>query len=695
MKKWLPRGKWRIILPGILVVLVVGALVVPRLLVGYYLERAQERLKRDFNTELIIKDYSVKGITGLELQGLKLVPVGGGDTLLKAERIFVSFGWWSLLGGSPTPDRLEMEHASLMAWQVQGRDNLSRFFSKRKEEDSSNDDNGYSGRAYRLLHLLLHKLPAEVDLKDVRMHYTGGRDTARVYIPALLADDEVEGKVTLNEVEYTLKGSLDLRDEQLDVRIGCASPQVRSYPYLTRRFGLRLGFEQLHVVLAEGSLSSSEVSLKGDMEGRKVAVYQRKLNKDTTRIASASLHYELDITPHQLELDSASNLKVNDLQIVPYLRYYKEDTTREYEARVTLPTMPAQRLLKSLPEGTFESLQGMETEGRIGLRLDFLYTSHQPDTVEFDLSVRKDKFKITKFGKARLTALNDTFMYHPYGSSRTMRVGNSNPNFMVLGDISRYLINAVHYSEDGTLFYSNGFSIEAFKRSIIDNIKHGKFRRGGSTIPMQLVKNVFLSREKTVERKMEEAVLTWIIMQNGLVKPSRMLEVYLNIIEWGPEIYGAKEAARYYFDKEPEFLGLEESIFLAMLVPSPRSFYYFINDSTMSVDSLHAPYFDLMGRVLSRRKVITEEQADRIDYNKVKIKGGAAAYVRSVKGRLRSQTGQRLSSADTVRSMQPTPKPARQPIDPSKPRQAPRTSPAERPARTTPTERPARRPFGT
>jgi membrane peptidoglycan carboxypeptidase len=86
------------------------------------------------------------------------------------------------------------------------------------------------------------------------------------------------------------------------------------------------------------------------------------------------------------------------------------------------------------------------------------------------------------------------------------------------------------------------------KRSGIYCQKHKtkKFSRGASTISMQLIKNVFLTREKTVSRKLEEILLVYILENNRIVK-ERMLEVYFNIIEWGPNVYGIGEASRFYF----------------------------------------------------------------------------------------------------------------------------------------------------
>jgi membrane peptidoglycan carboxypeptidase len=91
---------------------------------------------------------------------------------------------------------------------------------------------------------------------------------------------------------------------------------------------------------------------------------------------------------------------------------------------------------------------------------------------------------------------------------------------------------------------------------------------------MQLIKNVFLTREKTMARKLEEILLVYMLENNYIVSKERMFEVYLNLIEWGPNVYGIGEASRFYFQKSPAELTLNEALYLASIVPSPKGFMY-------------------------------------------------------------------------------------------------------------------------
>ena len=107
--------------------------------------------------------------------------------------------------------------------------------------------------------------------------------------------------------------------------------------------------------------------------------------------------------------------------------------------------------------------------------------------------------------------------------------------------------------------------------SVIRNLEKGRFVRGASTISMQLVKNLFLSHEKTMARKFQEIILTWLIEMQ--IEKEKLIEVYLNVIEWGDGVYGIKEACNYYFDGLPlEYLSPAQAAFLASFIPYPRPF---------------------------------------------------------------------------------------------------------------------------
>jgi membrane peptidoglycan carboxypeptidase len=175
-----------------------------------------------------------------------------------------------------------------------------------------------------------------------------------------------------------------------------------------------------------------------------------------------------------------------------------------------------------------------------------------------------------------------------------------------LDQISPYLQKCVLTSEDPSFFSHRGFINEAFKQSILKNIRTKKFSRGASTISMQLIKNVFLTREKTVSRKLEEILLVYILENNRIASKERMLEVYFNIIEWGPNVYGIGEAAQFYFQKTPADLTLKECLFLATIVPKPKKFMWQF-DNEGNLKSYADKQQKFLSNLMLRRGLLTAE----------------------------------------------------------------------------------------
>jgi len=136
--------------------------------------------------------------------------------------------------------------------------------------------------------------------------------------------------------------------------------------------------------------------------------------------------------------------------------------------------------------------------------------------------------------------------------------------------ISMQLKRAVIAAEDSRFLAHEGFDWEAMELAMEKNLKKGRIAAGGSTISQQLAKNLFLSASRNPLRKVQEAVIT--VMIESLWSKHRILEVYLNVIEWGNGIYGAEAASRRYFKASSASLGRDQAALLAAMIPNPR--YY-------------------------------------------------------------------------------------------------------------------------
>ena len=192
---------------------------------------------------------------------------------------------------------------------------------------------------------------------------------------------------------------------------------------------------------------------------------------------------------------------------------------------------------------------------------------------EWDVQVDLDLDDLRRAARAGgPTWLSSGFAWTPIDPGpgeppRRIAVGPGNPAFVPYSEVPQVLVRAVTASEDAGFFGHRGFDFREIASAVTDRSRV----RGASTISQQLSKNLFLSPERTLARKVREALGT-VALEASLSK-SRLLEIYLNLAEWGPGVYGVGEAARFWFGKDARDLTAREAAFLATVIPSPRRFH--------------------------------------------------------------------------------------------------------------------------
>ncbi len=179
-----------------------------------------------------------------------------------------------------------------------------------------------------------------------------------------------------------------------------------------------------------------------------------------------------------------------------------------------------------------------------------------------------------------------------------------------LSSISHYIVKAVLISEDDKFWRHEGFDYEAIKMAIEKDIKAGKFKFGGSTITQQLAKNLYLSPAKNPLRKVREAVITWRIEKT--LSKKRILELYLNIVEWGGGIFGIGAAARHYYGKSASELSPEEAARLAAILPNPLKYSPIGNSRYVTSRA------NLIYSIMVKRGIVVPEYEEVIEEDKNK-----------------------------------------------------------------------------
>ena len=169
-----------------------------------------------------------------------------------------------------------------------------------------------------------------------------------------------------------------------------------------------------------------------------------------------------------------------------------------------------------------------------------------------------------------IKSLKKVFTYMTYASDggRVGReTGPGSETWIPLSSLPPKMVDAAIALEDPGFMYHKGFIAQAYSNSLKDNLKVGKFLRGGSTISMQLAKNLWLTREKTFGRKVQEFFLAQAL--ESCFDKSKIMELYLNVVQFGPDLYGVGPAARHYFKVSPAELTLEQAFWLASILPHP------------------------------------------------------------------------------------------------------------------------------
>jgi hypothetical protein len=153
------------------------------------------------------------------------------------------------------------------------------------------------------------------------------------------------------------------------------------------------------------------------------------------------------------------------------------------------------------------------------------------------------------------------------GPHRPIDVSPASPDFIALRDVPPLFVRTLLLSEDAGFYGHRGIDLRELPTALLTNWSRGGAARGASTITQQLAKNLFLSRDKQLGRKLQEPAITF-LLESALGK-DRILEIYLNIIEWGPDLRGLRPAARSYFGREPRALTPAEMAFLVAIIPGP------------------------------------------------------------------------------------------------------------------------------
>jgi len=575
------------------------------------LEKAIRKAKRDYNLDVAIGSAHFTGLSTVAFSGISVVPQDR-DSLARIDKAEVGVSIWPLLLGRISLSSLTLQNGLVNVVRRDSTSNID-FLTKHRKKDSTSTETETETQKRRadladvsenVVDNLLAKIPDDMDVRNLELRFKDNENQQRFLTEtAVIDDNQLTSTIHVNgdQATWHVTGRVDAADQEANVAL-YADGKPLELPYLEERYKLKLQADTLRAELRDVDRSGGELRIEGAGSVRNLRINHPAVALGDVVVERGAMDANVFVGENYVGIDSSSVIYLGKIQARPFIKYtlYPD---KIYDVQLHTDPLNAQDLFDSFPQGLFGTLEGIKVEGKLKYDLSLHLDSALPDSVQFDAGLTPENFRILSFGRENFARINEPFDYTPYEKGkpvRTIRIGPENPNYTPFNSISPNLRNAILTAEDYNFFTHKGFNEKAFRVSIATDFKTKKFKRGASTISMQLVKNAFLNRNKTLSRKFEEILIVWLIENQRIVSKERMYEVYLNIIEWGRNIYGIGEAARYYFAKHPSDLNIGESILLAYVVPSPKAtLTRFYPDG--SLKTYLRGYFKLIGRIMAKR----------------------------------------------------------------------------------------------
>jgi hypothetical protein len=577
-------------------------------------DRRLERIESAYNLQISYGSVSLIGFSGISLNDVTFVPARSSIRFsARSFKIYTNFI-------KPSEQGYEIKSFNVIDMQVY----LSAGSSSGMESGGGSGSPNYANMVRELfdgLSGVFPNLPPEVSIQGLRLIYNSRGDLASdYYIPSVRISNygfvaRMQNESRASE-SWICKGSYNPRASKLSLQMYSDNNSQIQLPILKQQLNATVRLDTLALNLQRITVGNAKQTIVGKIGVKGLSIEQPSLHSEPIFFDQGFAGFRINVGKNYIEVDSTgTNVRYKRLQFNPYILLVKNKDWR-IRASLNKPYFPASDFFSSLPAGLFNTIDGMKVSGMVSYHLLFDVDLANIDNLVFESSAQAKNFKILSYGKTDISLMSDPFIHKVFDGGkkvREMEVGPASANFTPIGKLPKNLVQAVLVAEDYSFYTHKGFYDEAFVRSWKENLKARQFIRGASTLSMQVVKNVFLGHSKLISRKLEEIMIVWLIENNKLTSKSRMMEVYLNIIEWGPNVYGITEASRYYFIKEPSALTLSECIFLAYIIPSPKKLKS--NFNGMRPKMQYYEFFDDTIKRMKRRRVISSYEASRADAN--------------------------------------------------------------------------------
>jgi len=575
----------------------------------FTLNKKLNEFNNHHNGFISIQKSTLNGFTNFEFKNICLSP-NNKDTLLTIDSLTADLKLTNLIFGQIKINSLFISDFNCKINVYDTTDNFSFIFKKNADTlTKSYHSVNYYKRTNYIFNSIFKHIPQNIIIKNLNIKYLHKKNELNIFTDCVnYQNNNLSCVLKCNDSKistvFKIVGIIISENETVGIKIVNANKKNRLIAGFEKSYNAKLAFDTAFIGFLKSN-SYTNVYLVGKTKLSGLSVNQPSVSSTDVNFSNLQLNFNVNIGENYFEVDSSTTVRINKLTFNPYIKF-TSTPTKKLTLKINKELFDANNLFESIPEGLFHTLYGLKTKGQLSYNLYLDVDFSTPDSLKFNSELSKKNFSIASYGKADYSMLNKEFSYTAFENNQavtTFNVGSSNPEFTPLSEISPFLKNAVLCTEDGGFYYHRGFLIESIRESIIEDIKRKKFARGGSTITMQLVKNVFLNKNKTIARKLEEMIIVWLIENQQLCTKDRMYEVYLNIIEWGPKIYGITAASKFYFNKKPKDLSLSEAIFLAKIIPKPKYFKSEFNNNGELNDFAKQFIITISNKMLNKQMV--------------------------------------------------------------------------------------------
>lgn len=543
--------------------------------------------------------------SGVEIQSVRVTTVSDSKTILEVQKARLSHSWSLFEKPYLRINGLTLEKPELTFQLLpDGQTNLPvEVIDRLKSLNKTvTDDSSINGDT------LLPKIAAEwVEIPD-RLMIDWERGTAdlteghfvKAGTPTRIKLDDADGNAVIDIENKKLliksKGKVANTDGSFEIRAELEKSGVD-----VQLKGKRLALSTIYDYMPDWILRTPDATVTGSLDlGWRPGSLKRKIHF-SGKVENAGLnHWRLSDQPIRdinLQLSGSLNWfptdKLIDLELLRFgqvkafmelegtIRY---SDPKSVDVLLSCRDLKIQSALNAIPEDFIPVLKGARVAGSMDIDFVFQFAEDNINDLKLEPKIVVKDYKLLRSpSKADFGKLKGPFKHvvkRKGAPVKEFMVGPSNKDFTPFKKLGHYAKRGILTCEDGRFFRHNGFQLKHIRASLIRDLREKRFARGGSTITMQTAKNLFLTGKKNLSRKFQEMLIAYTLEQE--LGKERIFEIYTNIIEWGPDMYGIGRAARHYFYKSPAGLSPLEAAFLGSIISNPRRYYYMHSRGSVS-----------------------------------------------------------------------------------------------------------------